>query len=365
MDWRKIGYWLFASTLWLGSGCDEDDARDLVILDSGRNYTTATDAAKADSEVTGAASDAGQQNTLSDADLTDAAAPEGDAADSDAEVVADGGAALDGGSTPDSGDADAAQVTPDNDAQVDAGSQMDGATGEDDASETDAGEQPDAAPQGPIDIAGSWHSSFGGMEVIASATWTTPFDTITVVEYDNATNTVILQNPDSAMYNAGKFSKVVWSDPQGDTFYYCTLVFGLDSAQAARDDGAHADASDPAHSGCGDFAWTRLDAPIEITGTYSNGSPFTISSDNWADMAMRSYDNATNTAIVQNTSEDVAPLKFNKVVWLERSGATLDVCWIAENVDTAQQAQAAEGVVDTNDLDTGCKGGAWTHYDAP
>src|SRR5690348_17229145 len=98
MDWRKIGYWLFASTLWLGSGCDEDDARDLVILDSGRNFAGATDAAKADSEVTGAAaSDAGQQNTTSDADLTDAAAPEGDAAESDAEVLADGGAALDGG----------------------------------------------------------------------------------------------------------------------------------------------------------------------------------------------------------------------------------------------------------------------------
>lgn len=108
-----------------------------------------------------------------------------------------------------------------------------------------------------IEIGGTWESSFGGTETISSEAW----GDADVVSFDNDENVAITQNADDAEFNPGKFNRIVWTEPEDDSFYYCWVAFALDTEQEALDSDATADASAPDESGCGDFAWTKLSAP--------------------------------------------------------------------------------------------------------
>ena len=112
-----------------------------------------------------------------------------------------------------------------------------------------------------IEIAGSWESNFGGLETITSDAWANEWLTTTVIEYSNDNNWAINQNPDDDEFNPSQFSKVVWTEPTVDAFYYCTVAFGLDTADDARSATETADNSDPDNSGCGGFGWTKLSRP--------------------------------------------------------------------------------------------------------
>ena len=100
---------------------------------------------------------------------------------------------------------------------------------------------------GEIEIAGTWVSNFGGTERIDSETW----GDLTVIEFDNCDNVAITQNADDAEFSPGAYNRIVWTEPEADSFYYCWVDFGLDSADDARDSTATADASDPETDGCG------------------------------------------------------------------------------------------------------------------
>lgn len=113
--------------------------------------------------------------------------------------------------------------------------------------------------QGELEISGSWVSNYGSMEVIDSTTWTS-YAEVPIIEYDNDANFLITQNPDDAQYDPGKFNKIVWTEIEDDHFYYCTVAYGLDSAEEARDAEDTSDDKDPENDGCGGFPWTRLDA---------------------------------------------------------------------------------------------------------
>lgn len=112
-----------------------------------------------------------------------------------------------------------------------------------------------------IAIAGTWIETYrGGMitHTIDDATWTQddaefgPFD-LTVVSFDNATQTVIADD-------GAAFSKLQWAWTDGDTqLWYCTAAFGAASAEEAEA-AADANPSDPAAGGCGEFAWSMLNA---------------------------------------------------------------------------------------------------------
>lgn len=116
-----------------------------------------------------------------------------------------------------------------------------------------------------IEIAGTWTSPFPNEdgdtdEVITSSSWTSPFGSFEVVEFNNDENWAIGQNPSDAMFNPDLYSRIVWTDPSADAFYYCTVDFGLESVEAAKASSMTADASDPATMGCGQAAWTQLTA---------------------------------------------------------------------------------------------------------
>ncbi len=109
-------------------------------------------------------------------------------------------------------------------------------------------------PANTIEIAGTWSSNFGGTEVINESSWAE----VPVVEYSNSDNFAVTRNPDDAEFNPGKFNKLVWTDPQNNSFYYCFVDFGRDTALAAKTSTHGADATNPEAGGCGMFSWTKL-----------------------------------------------------------------------------------------------------------
>lgn len=120
----------------------------------------------------------------------------------------------------------------------------------------------DVAPTpAPLEIIGTWMDPpdfGGGNETITATTWAASFASATIVSFDNDTNTAILQNAADDKFSPSKFNKVVWTDIKDNAFYYCWVAFGLDTAEAAKNDATTADSSDPATKGCGGFSWTKL-----------------------------------------------------------------------------------------------------------
>ncbi len=115
----------------------------------------------------------------------------------------------------------------------------------------------DAPADAPFELEGVWTSDFGE-ETITSATWT-GYVAQTVVQYDNRENIAILRNPEDDQYAPGKYSRVVWTEPEGDAFHYCMVAFGQDTAAAAAAAPESAvDRTDLDEKGCGGFPWSFL-----------------------------------------------------------------------------------------------------------
>lgn len=105
-----------------------------------------------------------------------------------------------------------------------------------------------------LELNGTWTTSFQGTEVITNTAW----NGATVVEYSNNANIAYTQNPADDQYNPSKFNKLVWTQPSGNTFYYCWLDYGKDSLALAKASTLVADETDPDNSGCGGFGWTKM-----------------------------------------------------------------------------------------------------------
>ncbi|HEX2873997.1 MAG TPA: hypothetical protein VHP33_22230 [Polyangiaceae bacterium] len=105
-----------------------------------------------------------------------------------------------------------------------------------------------------LEIIGKWSSPFS-TEIIREDRWRsfgTGFDgTSAIVEYDNDANVVYTESNCT-------FSKNVYLDISGDSFYYCTVAYGLPSLAAAKADTKVANPATPETNGCGGFAWSKL-----------------------------------------------------------------------------------------------------------
>ena len=121
-----------------------------------------------------------------------------------------------------------------------------------DASAVDPNSIADAGADA-IEIAGSWTGEFAD-EMIDSESW----NGSAVVTFDNAENFAITQNADDAMYDPGKFNKLVWTEPADNAFYYCTIDFGLDTEADAKASAKVADETDLEGAGCDGFPWSKL-----------------------------------------------------------------------------------------------------------
>lgn len=104
-----------------------------------------------------------------------------------------------------------------------------------------------------LEVIGEWSGDFGD-ESITAKDWSFA----EIVEYDNDANIVITHNPDDAEFSPDTYSRIVYLEPEDDTFYYCTTDFGLETLDDARNADTAVDDSEPDASGCGDFAWTKL-----------------------------------------------------------------------------------------------------------
>ena len=116
----------------------------------------------------------------------------------------------------------------------------------------------DDPPTADFELIGTWSTNFGGIETITSTSWDFGFVVSALIEVDQDNNVVISQNPSDAAFNADKFSRIEYTEPANDSFFYCTVAFGLDSAEEARTSTQTADATDPSTGGCGGFTWTEL-----------------------------------------------------------------------------------------------------------
>jgi hypothetical protein len=107
--------------------------------------------------------------------------------------------------------------------------------------------------QAPLEIIGAWNDNFAGTQIISATDW----NGSAILAYDNATNVVYTQYPADNMYSPNKFAKTVYTDIVDSSFYFCALVFSADTLAAAQADTGVADATDPDHSGCSGFSWTK------------------------------------------------------------------------------------------------------------
>jgi hypothetical protein len=121
----------------------------------------------------------------------------------------------------------------------------------------DEDEPSDAKDDDALEIAGDWESDFS-TEVITSDSWSVDFgsgtSTSEILEFSNDDNSVVLRD------DTGKYGRNVWTEIADDSFYYCIVSYGQESAADAVAQSQPADPSDPSTQGCGDmsFAWSML-----------------------------------------------------------------------------------------------------------
>ena len=126
------------------------------------------------------------------------------------------------------------------------------------------GETPEATA---LEISGTWQSDFGSTEIIADASWDTVGEDFTasteIVHFDNEANVLVSMGPDFTDPEKDVYSRIVWTEPERGSFYYCIVLFGRETLSEALVEEGVADASEPEIAGCGDsnFPWTQLNAP--------------------------------------------------------------------------------------------------------
>jgi len=173
-------------------------------------------------------------------------------------------------------------VSSDEGAPVDEGSFTDEGIESDEGSTSDEGativeDSSDAgpAPQGPIEIAGTWENNFGSIDTITSETWDFGSYVDSIIMYDNEENSMLTMTPDTVewslivTYNMILWTEITQNSNGKDTFLYCNAVFGKSSLEEAASATPVYDNSseDPFDWTCGDFGspWTTAirmgDAP--------------------------------------------------------------------------------------------------------
>ena len=112
-----------------------------------------------------------------------------------------------------------------------------------------------SSKQADIELMGSYSTDFGD-ETITDSDWSSSSYAPSIVSYDNDLNFAVLQDPDDGMGSGITFEKRIWTEPKDGAFAYCTVDFGLKTADDAKASTKTADASD-LDKGCSGFSWTQ------------------------------------------------------------------------------------------------------------
>ena len=216
----------------------------------------------------------------------------------------------------------------------------------------------------PLEIKGDWHTNWDENITLTTFMWGA---SDAIVVHNNADNWAITQVSADAEWNPGTFSKQVWTEVEDGSFWLCTVAYGFETQEEAQADTTEADASNPAESGCGDFAWTQYMPIIEVTGTWHSnyGGEWTVQSALWGVDVVHAYDNEDKWAVVQlPESDEWNPNAFTKHVWTEpEADGSFYLCSIAYGLETLEEAIATEDTSDDSDPSTGgCGDFPWTHF---
>jgi len=228
----------------------------------------------------------------------------------------------------------------------------------------DAGPADGGGRDAPIEIAGVWASNFGTQDVITK----NRFNDAAIRTWNNDRNFVITQNPPTAGSNPNRYNRVVWTEFDGERFFYCIVDFGLESLEAALDSDATADDSDPVNTGCGGFPWTRLREAIGIRGRYvSNfGGVETVTATAWKQggpaMHIADWSDDERWAVTQNDEDaEFAPGRYNRIVWTETEGDEFYYCFVDFGLRSLRAALESDATADDSDPENrGCGGFPWT-----
>jgi hypothetical protein len=124
-----------------------------------------------------------------------------------------------------------------------------------------------------IEIEGTWGNElFMQVDVIDDTSWSTDFGmgpTVSeIVDFSNAERYAVLSGADYEEPEKTVYSRVVWTAPQDDSFYFCTASYRCETPEltATGDDDDENMVCDPPMpdetdldaKGCAGFPWTKL-----------------------------------------------------------------------------------------------------------
>jgi len=113
-----------------------------------------------------------------------------------------------------------------------------------------------------LEIKGSWVDQYSSTTTFTETEITSDYGSSSIIEYDNWNNVLYYQTSATDQYNPNKYGKIVWTEPTTDDFYYCTVTYGKETLEDAKNDTTEADETDM-DSGCGGFAWSHLNKATE------------------------------------------------------------------------------------------------------
>ncbi len=226
-------------------------------------------------------------------------------------------------------------------------------------------------------FSGSFSDNYGGQHFLTATlwqlkdTWTNQTDTI--VKINGLANYIIIQKSAADAFNASKFQKIIYISNNDGSFYTCTLSpFNSSSSAAAEAITDSTAKTDPANTGCGGFAWTKMSpAGHPLIGKWSDpyAGKHTIDVSTWivdfgtpATDAILRYNFIDSYLIIQKPAGDAFnPSKYQKVVITQSNGAWFFCTLSPFNSATADAAAAiVDGTTKTSPATTGCSGFSWT-----
>lgn len=221
--------------------------------------------------------------------------------------------------------------------------------------------------QDALEIAGSYVDNWGMDHTVTAASWETMGSSFAVSQYSNAEDWLVAHNGATNAFNPGLWSRFDWT-VAADKLYYCQTAFdAADEAAAlatAAADQSHLD------TGCGGYAWSRLDAPLEIRGSYVDDWTFEheVTQLTWTSPGSPSdtvyhiaqFDNDADFLIAQNDAANTySPSLWSRFDWTRDTASALYYCQVV--YDAASEAAAlAVTTANRSDLATGCAGYGWS-----
>ncbi len=219
-----------------------------------------------------------------------------------------------------------------------------------------------------ISIAGEWADKWDTDHSIDNDEWVQDSSLYTSVAHLAAFNNeemwAVGQNDSNDSYNANKWSRFDWAYVGADLFY-CQTVFDAETQEVAEA-ATRAESTNPEASGCGTFAWTKLEIPFALRGYWSDlWSTYNIKQATWTQTMdgsgeslyyITEFDNDEEWMVALNASENMYnPDQWSRFDWTV-DGDVVYYCQTVFGVDTKEEALSATPADPGDPLTTGCGG---------